>query len=103
MRRMLVPLQRVIERFPFVPSDPAKLREHCYEAYNIQVQGLATRLQATKIERAVIGVSGGLESTQALIVAARAMDRLGAAPHERPCLYVAGLRDLRQTKAMPGR
>jgi len=71
-----VPLQRTIERFPFVPSDPAKLREHCYEAYNIQVQGLATRLQASKIERAVIGVSGGLDSTQALIIAARAMDRL---------------------------
>ena len=71
-----VALQRAIERFPFVPSDPAKLREHCYEAYNIQVQGLATRLQASKIERAVIGVSGGLDSTQALIVAARAMDRL---------------------------
>ena len=53
-----------------------KLREHCYEAYNIQVQGLATRLQAAKIERAVIGVSGGLDSTQALIVAARAMDWL---------------------------
>jgi len=72
-----VPLQRTIERFPFVPSDPAKLREHCYEAYNIQVQGLATRLRAAKVERAVIGVSGGLDSTQALIVAARAMDRLG--------------------------
>ena len=71
-----VTLQRVIERFPFVPSDPAKLREHCYEAYNIQVQGLATRLQASRTERAVIGVSGGLDSTQALIVAARAMDRL---------------------------
>ncbi len=56
-----VALQRRIERFPFVPSDPEKLRENCYEAYNIQVHGLATRLQATKIERAVIGVSGGLE------------------------------------------
>jgi NAD+ synthase (glutamine-hydrolysing) len=69
-------LRRTIERFPFVPSDPAKPREHCYEAYNIQVQGLATRLQATGIGRPVIGVSGGLDSTQALIVAARAMDRL---------------------------
>jgi NAD+ synthase (glutamine-hydrolysing) len=69
-------LQRAIERFPFVPSDPGKLREHCYEAYNIQVQGLATRLMASKTERAVIGVSGGLDSTQALIVATRAMDRL---------------------------
>ena len=37
-----VPLQRAIERFPFVPSDPARLREDCYEAYNIQVQGLAS-------------------------------------------------------------
>ncbi|HEY6996086.1 MAG TPA: NAD(+) synthase [Xanthobacteraceae bacterium] len=73
----VVALQRAIERFPFVPSDPAKLREHCYEAYNIQVQGLATRLMASRTERAVIGVSGGLDSTQALIVAARAMDRLG--------------------------
>ena len=72
-----VALRRSIDRFPFVPPDPAKLREHCYEAYNIQVQGLATRLQAAKIERAVIGVSGGLDSTQALIVAARAMDWLG--------------------------
>jgi NAD+ synthase (glutamine-hydrolysing) len=72
-----VPLARAIERFPFVPSNPEKLREHAYEAYNIQVQGLATRLMATGIERAVIGVSGGLDSTQALIVAARAMDRLG--------------------------
>ena len=72
-----VRLQRAIERFPFVPSDPAKLKENCYEAYNIQVQGLATRLKAAKIERAVIGVSGGLDSTQALIVASRAMDWLG--------------------------
>jgi NAD+ synthase (glutamine-hydrolysing) len=72
-----VALRRTIERFPFVPSDPSKLHEYCYEAYNIQVQGLATRLQATKTERAVVGVSGGLDSTQALMVAARALDRLG--------------------------
>ncbi len=72
-----VALARAIERFPFVPSNPEKLREHAYEAYNIQVQGLATRLMATGIQRAVIGVSGGLDSTQALIVAARAMDRIG--------------------------
>ena len=70
-------LKRLIDRFPFAPSEPAKLREHCYEAYNIQVQGLTTRLKAAKIERVVVGVSGGLDSTQALIVAARAMDWLG--------------------------
>ncbi len=72
-----VKLARAVERFPYVPADPVKLRENCYEAYNIQVQGLATRLQASGTERAVIGVSGGLDSTQALIVAARAMDWLG--------------------------
>jgi NAD+ synthase (glutamine-hydrolysing) len=71
------PLRRAIERFPYVPSDPARLGENCYEAYNIQVHGLAKRLSATETERAVIGVSGGLDSTQALLVATRAMDRLG--------------------------
>ncbi|HJU17743.1 MAG TPA: NAD(+) synthase [Stellaceae bacterium] len=69
-------LRRNIERFPYVPADPAMLRDNCYEAYNIQVQGLAQRVRAAGVERLVIGVSGGLDSTQALIVAARAMDRL---------------------------
>jgi len=70
-------LRRTIERFPYVPVDPAMLRENCYEAYNIQVQGLAQRVKATGLKKLVIGVSGGLDSTQALIVSARAMDRLG--------------------------
>jgi NAD+ synthase (glutamine-hydrolysing) len=70
-------LRRNIERFPYVPADPAMLNDNCYEAYNIQVQGLAQRLNATGLKKLVIGVSGGLDSTQALIVAARAMDRLG--------------------------
>jgi NAD+ synthase (glutamine-hydrolysing) len=69
-------LRRNVERFPYVPSDPAMLRENCYEAYNIQVQGLAQRVAATGLKKLVIGVSGGLDSTQALIVSARAMDRL---------------------------
>ncbi|MBP0573120.1 NAD(+) synthase, partial [Mycobacterium tuberculosis] len=72
-----VPLARTLERYPFVPSDPSRLREDCYEAYNIQVQGLAKRIASSGVENAVIGVSGGLDSTQALIVAARAMDRCG--------------------------
>ncbi len=71
-----LPLHRTIERFPYVPSDPAKLAENCYEAYNIQVQGLAKRLAATRLGKVVIGVSGGLDSTQALLVCARAMDHL---------------------------
>ena len=70
-------LLRPLERFPYVPSDSRERDERCYEAYNIQVHGLMKRLQSTKIERIVIGVSGGLDSTHALIVAARTMDRLG--------------------------
>src|SRR5438874_2672403 len=70
-------LRRRVERFPYVPAAPAMLRENCYEAYNIQVQGLAQRLKATGLKKLVIGVSGGLDSTQALIVSARVMDRLG--------------------------
>ncbi len=72
-----VVLDRPVERFPYVPSDPAKLRDNCYEAYNIQVQGLAQRLLTSRTENAIIGVSGGLDSTHALIVTCRAMDRLG--------------------------
>jgi len=71
-----VPLQRRIARFPFVPSEARERDQRCYEAYNIQVHGLLKRLASTGIKRLVIGVSGGLDSTQALIVAARAMDRL---------------------------
>jgi NAD+ synthase (glutamine-hydrolysing) len=72
-----VSLERRIERFPYVPADPGSRSERCEEVYNIQVRGLETRLRATGIERVVIGVSGGLDSTHALIVAARALDRLG--------------------------
>ncbi|MCY2959300.1 MAG: NAD(+) synthase [Planctomycetota bacterium] len=69
-------LERVYERFPFVPSDPATRAERCREVYRIQVQGLARRLEAAKSTKAVIGVSGGLDSTQALLIACRAMDSL---------------------------
>jgi NAD+ synthase (glutamine-hydrolysing) len=71
------PLERRVERFPYVPANPQTRSERCEEVYNIQVRGLQTRLLATGIEKVVIGVSGGLDSTHALIVAARAMDRLG--------------------------
>ncbi|MFI7024700.1 NAD(+) synthase [Micromonospora sp. NPDC049900] len=70
-------LRRRVERYPFVPSDAARLAQDCYEAYHIQVAGLHQRLAATGDPKVVIGVSGGLDSTHALIVAARAMDRAG--------------------------
>jgi len=70
-------LERRYERFPYVPSDPATRDARCQEVYDIQVHGLVKRLQSMGAERVVIGVSGGLDSTQALIVCARAMDVMG--------------------------
>ena len=73
----VLPLERRYERFPFVPADPATRDERCREVYEIQVQGLVKRLRAMNAQKVVIGVSGGLDSTQALIVCARAMDVMG--------------------------
>ena len=70
-------MRRAVERFPFVPSNAERLEQDCYEGYNIQVAGLEQRLRALNYPKVVIGVSGGLDSTHALIVAARAMDREG--------------------------
>ena len=80
-----VGLRRKVDRFPFVPDDEARLALDCYEAYNIQVSGLERRLRAIGDPKVVIGVSGGLDSTHALIVAAKAMDRL-----ERPRTDIIG-------------
>jgi len=79
---IIIPEGRVLPtrdfpRFPYIPADPAKRNERCYEAYNIQVQGLGKRLSSSCIPNLVIGVSGGLDSTHALIVAAKTMDLLG--------------------------
>lgn len=72
-----IPLKRHYERFPYVPSDPSVRDQRSYEAYQIQVQGLVKRLQSAGIQKVVLGISGGLDSTHALIVCARSMDLLG--------------------------
>ena len=68
---------RAADRFPFVPDDDARLSELCYEAFNIQAHGLRKRLESARIDKVTIGVSGGLDSTQALLVACTAFDQLG--------------------------
>lgn len=83
-------LLRPLDRFPFVPDDEERLAQDCYEAYNIQVSALEQRLRAIGgpdwQPKIVIGVSGGLDSTHALLVAAKAMDRL-----ERPRTDIIGI------------
>ncbi|MGH7968013.1 MAG: NAD(+) synthase, partial [Limisphaerales bacterium] len=71
-----IALRRQVARFPYVPNDPRERDQRCYEAYNIQVHSLIKRLSSTGTKQLVIGISGGLDSTQALIVAAKAMDRM---------------------------
>ena len=78
-------LHRTLRRFPFVPNTPSKLDDDCYEAFNIQVEGLRKRLAATGSKHLIVGVSGGLDSTHALIVAAKAFDRM-----ERPRSDILG-------------
>jgi NAD+ synthase (glutamine-hydrolysing) len=70
-------LIRPIRRFPFVPNRRSHLDLDCFEAFNIQVEGLRRRFESTRGSHMVIGVSGGLDSTHALIVAAKVCDRLG--------------------------
>jgi NAD+ synthase (glutamine-hydrolysing) len=73
----LTDFHRHVPRFPYVPADKHRLDEDCYEAFNIQVHGLMQRLESTGTQHVVIGISGGLDSTHALIVACKAFDRLG--------------------------
>jgi NAD+ synthase (glutamine-hydrolysing) len=75
-RSGVLPLARDVARFPYVPADVALRDERCTEVYNIQVQALVQRLSSSNIKKVVIGVSGGLDSTHALLVCAKAMDRL---------------------------
>ena len=72
-----VSLTRRFAQLPFVPSDKAELAEHCEEILQIQAAGLASRLRHTRAKTAVIGLSGGLDSTLALIVTVHAFDLLG--------------------------
>ena len=94
-----VGLRRDVARFPFVPADPARLDEDCYEAFNIQVEGLSRRVAASGAKRLVIGVSGGLDSTHAMIVAAKAFDRLGRPRSDIEAFTMPGFATGEATKA----
>jgi NAD+ synthase (glutamine-hydrolysing) len=91
-------LRRTVERFPFVPSDVDRLALDCYEAYNIQVSGLEQRLSAIGDPKVVIGVSGGLDSTHALLVTAQVMDRAGRPRSDILAFTLPGFATSDQTK-----
>ena len=93
-----VQLDRPLERYPYVPASAHLRDERCQEAYNIQVHGLAQRIRATGIEKLIIGVSGGLDSTQALLVAVQTMDRLGLPRENVLCFTLPGYATSERTR-----
>ena len=92
-------LLREVEAHPFVPRDDEQLRERCEEIFHIQVTGLAKRLEHLGTPPVAIGVSGGLDSTLALLVACKTMDALGV-PRDRIHGYtMPGFGTTRRTRA----
>lgn len=69
-------VNRIFEKHPFVPSNPATRDERCREIFSIQTSGLGKRMLHTSLQRAVLGISGGLDSTLALLVTVQAFDKL---------------------------
>lgn len=85
------PLRRRVSRHPFVPSDRETLGARCWEIFEIQTNALATRMRALGQPRLVLGVSGGLDSTQAALVAATALDLRGQPRSDLLCVTMPGL------------
>lgn len=84
------PLRRTVPRHPFVPNDPATLGDRCWEIFEIQTHALATRMQAIGEPTLVLGLSGGLDSTQAALVCAGALDLLGRPRSALRCVTMPG-------------
>ncbi len=92
-------IARRIERFPYVPADEAELDQRCTDAYRIQIRGLTQRLEATGIEKLVIGISGGLDSTHALVIAVRALETLGLSRRNVLAYTMPGFATTESTKS----
>ncbi len=93
-----VTLVRPIARYPFVPGDPRTLDDRCREVYRIQVQGLTKRMEAAGVERLVVGVSGGLDSTHALLVAAETIRQRGLPPDRVLAVTMPGYATSEETR-----
>ncbi|MGH1348388.1 MAG: NAD(+) synthase [Nannocystales bacterium] len=84
------PLRRSESRHPFVPHDPATLGDRCWEIFEIQTHALATRMEAIGEPNLILGLSGGLDSTQAALVCAGALDLLGRPRDALRCVTMPG-------------
>ena len=93
-------LKRDISKYPFVPSDPTKLNQRCEEVFNIQATALARRVQHLSGTKLIEGLSGGLDSTHALLVAVKAMDMLERSRKDIICLTMPGFGTTGRTKSL---
>ena len=93
----LADLRRTIDPHPFVPADPVRRAAHCEQVFEIQAQGLAQRMRHIRAERAVIGISGGLDSTLALLVCLRSAELLGLGPESILGITMPGFGTSRRT------
>jgi NAD+ synthase (glutamine-hydrolysing) len=91
-------LRRTYARLPFVPDNPATVHERAKEIMAIQSTGLARRMMAARSERAVLGLSGGLDSTLALLVVLETMKHLCRGPESILCVSMPGLGTTDRTK-----
>lgn len=85
------PLRRRVDPHPFLPKDAHTLATRCWEIFEIQTNALVTRMRAARVERLVLGVSGGVDSTQAALVGAVALDLQGLPRENLRCLTMPGL------------
>lgn len=92
-------LRRSINAMPFVPSDPIELEKQCYETANIQTLALAKRMATTRCKDIVIGISGGLDSTLALLVACETFDLLGIPRSGIHAVTMPGFGTTKRTKS----
>lgn len=83
-------ISRVYDKNPFVPSNPAERKERCQEIFDIQSMGLATRVHKLGDSQMILGISGGLDSTLALLVSKLVCDKLGLDPTKITAVTMPG-------------
>lgn len=92
-------LERPIARTPFVPNDPVQRAEHCREVFALQATGLAKRLKHTSVKTVTLGLSGGLDSTLALLVVLTAFEKLGLDRKQIVAISLPGFGTTARTKS----
>ncbi|HQO70573.1 MAG TPA: NAD(+) synthase, partial [Clostridia bacterium] len=98
MKMINTKISRVIEKHPFIPKDTHILMERCNQIFSIQTAGLKKRIEHSNSKTAVIGISGGLDSTLALLVTHRAFMEMGRDASDIVCVSMPCFGTTKRTK-----